>query len=112
MASSVSYEFLKSQYGVAGGLATLDNNGLVPTSQLPPNTLSIFQGQFADEAALVAAVPTGQMAWFAYNLDTSSFWYWSIADNNWQNQQISEASYILLSSYQQSVVPFIVVSSA
>lgn len=119
MASSVSYEYIQAQKGVPGGFATLTpssdpNPGTIPIAQLPPNITSPFKGQFADETELETEYPTANLADYAYCDDTSSFWYWNIALTTpaWVNQEIPEADYIVLSSYEQSVVPYIVTPAA
>jgi len=111
MASAVSLEYLKSLLGSENGIATLDNDGLIPIIQLPPEMLSPFKGQFADEAELLAAYPLAGMADYAYVDDTLSFWYWNdgLATPVWVNQEIIEDDYDLLSDIEKSMVPYIII---
>jgi hypothetical protein len=110
MASALSYELFVAKQGVANGIATLDGSGLVPVSQLPPAAIETYKGEYADEAALVAAYPTAALADYAYVTATSSYWYWNDALGTpaWVNQQITEANYLLLSPAERAAVPYIV----
>lgn len=111
MASTISYEYLTSIEGVANGLATLDSNGKVPSSQLPPSALETYKGQFADPSALTLAHPTGSLADYAYVTSTSSYWYWNSALSvpAWVNQEITSTAYTALSSAEKASVPYIIV---
>ncbi|MCL1884995.1 MAG: hypothetical protein FWF81_14710 [Defluviitaleaceae bacterium] len=116
MASSVSLEYLQSKQGVASGLATLDSTGAVPLSQLPSSVMGLFQGTFADDTALEAAVPTALIADFAFVTSTNSFWYWNAGLTGtdtpsapaWVNQEISDTDYLALSATAQAMVPYII----
>ena len=111
MASAVSLEYLKSLLGADNGIATLDNDGLVPTSQLPPESASPFKGHYADEAELTTAYPLANIADYAYVDDSLSFWYWNdgLSTPAWVNQEIIEADYDLLSDLEKSMVPYLIV---
>jgi len=110
MANAVSYEYLKSIQGVPGGIPTLDGDGNIPETQLPPSVVSPFKGQFADEAELIDDYPSAGIADYAFVDDTSSFWYWNagLTVPAWVNQIIEEADYLLLSAAEKSMVPYIV----
>lgn len=110
MANAVSYELFQAKQGVANGIATLDATGKVPVSQLPAAVIETYKGEYADEAAIILAYPTASLADYAYNDDTSSYWYWNDAPTiaAWVNQQISEADYILLTAAEKAAVPYIV----
>lgn len=110
MASSISYEYLKSIEGAANGLATLDGSGLVPLSQIP-DTLEIFKGEFADNTALTTAYPTASLGNYAYVTSTSSYWYWNkaLAVPAWVNQQITATAYTALSNAEKAAVPYNIV---
>lgn len=113
MASAVSLEYLISLQGAPNGLATLDPNGTVPLTQLPPSVVSgnSFKGEFDDQAALMTAHPTAQLADYAFVNSTSSFWYWNprLAVPAWVNQIITVAEYMVLSPEENDVVPYIIV---
>jgi len=108
MASAVSYELLQSMKGANGGLATLGNDGLIPLNQLPPTSQSIFLGIFATVADLPA---TGSMAQFAWVTAENMFYYYNskLTTPTFVPQQIEESDYLLLTSVQQSAVPYVVV---
>jgi len=111
MANAVSYEYLKSIQGAPNGIPTLDGDGNIPETQLPPSAVSPFKGQFADEAELIVEYPTAGIADFAYVDDTTSFWYWNIGliIPAWVNQEIEEQDYLLLSGIAKSMVPYLIV---
>ena len=111
MANAVSYEYLKYIQGAPNGIPTLDGNGEIPTSQLPNSAVSPFKGEFLDEAALIVAYPTANLADYAYVEDTTSFWYWNagLTVPAWVNQEIAETDYLALSDAEQSMVPYLVV---
>jgi hypothetical protein len=102
---------LQLSAGVANGLATLDAAGLVPESQLPTSVINPYKGEYADEATLIAAHPTGVLADYAYNDDTMSFWYWNAAVTiaAWVNQEITAVAYALLTADEKAVVPYIII---
>ena len=110
MASAISYEYLKSREGAINGIATLDGTGKVPVAQLPDAAIETYKGEYADEAALILAYPTASLADYAYNTDTSSYWYWNDALGTpaWVNQQITEAAYLALSVAERAAVPYII----
>lgn len=110
MASALSYEMFEAQKGAANGIATLDSSGLVPVSQLPPQAIETYKGEYADEAAIIAAYPSADLADYAWNVDTDSYWYWNQALGTpaWVNQQITEAAYNALSANEQNAVPYMV----
>jgi len=110
MASAISYEYLKSREGAVNGIATLDGTGKVPVSQLPDAAIETYKGEYADEAALILAYPTAFLADYAYNTDTSSYWYWNdaLVTPAWVNQQITEAAYLALSAAERAAVPYII----
>jgi hypothetical protein len=111
MASALSYEYYVSKLGVASGVATLDSSGYIPVGQLPPSAVETYKGQYADYAAIVADYPSASLADYAYNDDTTSYWYWNanLATPAWVNQQIAEADYLLLTASEIAGVPYIVV---
>jgi len=111
MANALSYEYLKSIQGAPNGIPTLDGDGNIPESQLPPSVVSPFKGEFADETALTDEYPTASLADYAFVDDTSSFWYWNpgLTTPAWANQEIQEADYILLSDLAKSMIPYLVV---
>jgi len=113
MANAVSYEYLKSIQGVPGGIPTLDGDGQIPEIQLPDSAVSPFKGQFADEAELTTEYPTAGLADYAYVDDTNSFWYWNPALTvpAWVNQEIEEADYLLLSTAEKAMVPYLIVAT-
>ena len=41
------------------------------------------KGGFVNEAAIVAAYPTGQAGWFLLNYDTDTFWIWDAETSAW-----------------------------
>lgn len=110
MASATSLEYLQSIEGVANGLATLDGSGTVPLSQLPASVINVYLGEYATEAALIAAYPTAALANYAFVTDTLSYWYWNreLTPAAWVNQQISAVDYEALTAAQQGVVPYII----
>lgn len=112
MASAISYEFFEAKQGVADGIATLDGDTKIPVAQLPDAAIDSYKGQFADEAALVAAYATAELSDYAYVTATSSYWYWNAALSTpaWVNQQITEAAYTALSTAEKAAVPYIVIS--
>jgi len=111
MASAISYEFYSAKLGVANGLATLDSSGYIPVGQLPPSAVETYKGEYATEAALVLAFPSGALADYAYVTDSLSYWYWnaSLVLPAWVNQEISETAYNALSAAEKAAVPYIVV---
>ncbi|MCL2397713.1 MAG: hypothetical protein FWC93_06560 [Defluviitaleaceae bacterium] len=111
MASALSYEFLKSIQGAPNGIPTLDGDGNIPEAQLPPSVVSPFKGEFADEAELILAYPTANLADYAYVDDTNSFWYWNagMTTSQWVNQEIAEVDYLLLTPAGKSMVPYLIV---
>jgi len=112
MASAVSYEYLISIKGTPNGIPTLDGNGEIPTSQLPPTVVSPFKGQFADEAELIDEYPTAGLADYAFVDDTASFWHWNpgLVIPAWVNQEITETDYLALTDSARSMVPYLVVA--
>ena len=111
MANAVSYEYLMSIKGAPNGIPSLDGDGNIPESQLPPSAVSPFKGQFADEADLIDDYPTAGIADFAFIDDTSSFWFWNegLVVPAWVNQEIEEAAYLLLTNPAKSMVPYLIV---
>lgn len=111
MASAVSLEYLNSQKGVPNGLASLDGTGKIPVSQLPAGSVETYKGEFATEAALTAAFPTGATADYAYVTGTNSFWYWNsgLATAAWVNQEITATAYTALTAAAKARVPYIIV---
>ena len=63
---------IEDDYGVAGGLATLDGAGLVPASQLPSYVDDVLE--FANLAAFPA---TGEVGKIYVAIDTSKCYRWS-----------------------------------
>lgn len=112
MASAISYEYLTSIEGANNGLATLDGTGKLTLSQLPPSAVETYKGSFADEAAIIAAYPSATFGDYAYNEDTSSYWYWNAALGTpaWVNQEISATAYDALSPAERAAVPYIIIS--
>ena len=41
------------------------------------------KGFFANEAAIVAAIPTGQAGWFCRNGETDTVWVWDVEGSAW-----------------------------
>lgn len=111
IASAISLEYLQSLQGQPGGLATLDAGGTIPLSQIPDSVLPPFKGEFADQAALIAAAPTGSVADYAYVDDTQSYWYWNakLSTPAWVNQEITATAYTALSQAEKKAVPYIIV---
>ena len=111
MASAVSYEYLIAKKAVANGFATLDATTKMPEDQLPTSAVQVYKGNYADDAAIIAAHATGTLAEYAYNQDTSSHWYWNaeIGTPAWVNQQITEVAYNALSTAEKAAVPYIVI---
>lgn len=111
MASAVSLEYLQSIQGVADGLATLDNTGKIPVSQLPPSAVSIYLGEYATDTALATAHPAASIADFAFVESTMSFWYWNqeLTPAAWVNQLITADDYLDLTTDERAVVPYIIV---
>ena len=111
MANALSYEYLKSILGAPNGIPTLDDNGEIPTSQLPPSAVSPFKGEFVDETELTDEYPTAGTADCAYVEDTTSFWYWNSGLDipAWVNQEIEETDYIALTAAEKSMVPYLVI---
>jgi len=112
MASTIRYEFYSDQLGAASGMASLDAGGKLPVAQLPDSAVEVYKGSFADESAIVAAYPTGSLADYAYNEDTSSYWYWNaeLTVPAWVDQEITATAYDALSTAEQAAVPYIIVS--
>jgi hypothetical protein len=110
MASALSYELFVAKQGVANGIATLDGDGLVPVSQLPPVAIETYKGEYATSAALITAYPTAALADYAYVTATSSYWYWNdaLAIPAWVDQQIAELDYLDLTVAERAAVPYIV----
>lgn len=113
MASAVSLEYLLSIQGAPNGLATLDENGTIPLTQLPPSVVSgkSFKGEFDDQAALMTAYPTAELADYAFVNSTSSFWYWNprLAIPAWVNQLVTVEEYMALGPAENDVVPYIII---
>jgi len=111
MASAISYELLKSMQGQPGGLATLDSSGLIPVSQVPSSLQNSYKGEFVDTSALETAHPTGVIADYAYNDDTTSLWYWDAGADTpgWANQQITATAYASLSIASKADVPWVII---
>jgi len=115
MASAVSLEYLQSLFNQPGGLPTLlpatdpTNPGKISPAQLPAGALDSFKGEFADEEALTSAYLTAGMTDFAFNDDTTSFWYWNTELTAWVNQQITASAYAQLSAQAQAVVPYVII---
>lgn len=65
-------EAIEDDYGVAGGLATLDGSGLVPSSQLPSYVDDVLE--YADLASFPATGETGKIY---VALDTNKCYRWS-----------------------------------
>jgi len=115
-ANAVSYEYLKSIQGAPNGIPVLDENGEIPSTQLP-DIVTLFKGRFVDETALKTAFPEAGIANFAFVDDTASFWYWNPElldssdepDPDWVNQEITEEDYLGLTALQKSVVPYLVI---
>ena len=71
-ALEVRVQAIEDDYGVAGGLATLDGSGLVPSSQLPSYVDDVL------EFANLAAFPvTGEQGKIYVALDTNKCYRWS-----------------------------------
>lgn len=110
MASQVSLEYLQSIQGVAGGIATLGDDGIVPLAQLPEGLVNNYKGEFADEAAITAALATAVKGDYTYNTETSSFWYWSDTLSSWVNQEITASAYMALTDAAKADVPYIIIA--
>lgn len=111
MASAVSLEYLNSIKGQPDGLATLDNAGKIPTSQLPAGAVETYKGEFATTGDLTLAYPTGNLADYAYVTATLSYWYWNKALTTpaWVNQEIKDTDYNALSATAKASVPYVIV---
>jgi len=115
-ANAVSHEYLKAIQGVPNGIPVLDENGEIPTTQLP-DIITLFKGRFTDVGALRVAFPTATIACYAYVNSTTSYWYWNpelldVSDEpapDWVNSEISEEDYLNLTALQRGVVPYLVV---
>lgn len=44
-----------------------------------------FKGYFANEAAIIAAHPTGVAGWYCLNTDTNTVWFWDTDTNAWMD---------------------------
>lgn len=71
-ALEVRVQAIEDDYGVAGGLATLDGSGLVPSSQLPSYVDDVLE--YADLASFPA---TGEQGKIYVALDTNKCYRWS-----------------------------------
>jgi hypothetical protein len=60
--------------GVPNGVATLGGDGFVPSSQLAAFELSTFEGEVADEAAMLAVVGADAGS-YVIRLDTATPWF-------------------------------------
>ena len=85
-------------------------NGLVTVELLEQQIAAIVtneddKGSYADEAALIAAYPVGQLNWFAYNQDTESNWHWNTELTAWVNQCIAYAAWQLLTAAERAGNP-------
>lgn len=69
----------------------------------------IWKFRYPTVSALEAALPGGEMAWFAFVEETKSFWFWSDTLNQWVNQNISADDYMLLTIDDRASVPYIIV---
>lgn len=112
MASAISYEFYTLVKGNPNGIASLDGDGKLLVSQLPPSAVETYKGEYDTEAALVAAFETASLGDYAYVSGTGSYWYWNDATDPhaWVNQEISSTAYSALSAAEKAAVPYIVVS--
>ncbi|MCL2215672.1 MAG: hypothetical protein FWB91_01500 [Defluviitaleaceae bacterium] len=110
MASAVSYEYLKAIKGAPNGIPGLDENGQIPTTQLPISSL-LFLGQYATEAELVEVYASAELANYAFVDETTSFWYWNagLTTPAWVNQEITDEDYEQLSDIEKSMVPYLIV---
>lgn len=109
MPNAISYEYLKSIKGTRNGLATLNSNGIVPRSQLPPDSRNPFRGTFATSNDLPQkSLFAGS---YAYVTGTQSFWYynWLLDSPQWVNQNITATAYLALSEVDRSVIPYIII---
>lgn len=70
-----------------------------------------YKGEYATEAALTTAYPTGLLADYAYVTATLTYWYWNagLLTPAWVNQQITAAAYAALTAAAQVAVPYILV---
>lgn len=141
--AGLSLEYLQSLEGVAGGLATLDGTtgallaaqipasvatldatGVLTASQIPAGLTTPYKGEFATQAALTTAQPTGALGDYAYVDSTNSFWYWnpgltatdtaySTTGAQWVNQQITAANYALITTPAAlNMVPYVIMTTA
>jgi hypothetical protein len=111
MAGIVSIELLDSMIGAPNGIASLDNTGKIPLSQLPGGAIETYKGEFATSALLIAAHPTGNVADYAFVDVTASYWYWNsfLPIPGWVDQVITVAAWTALTPLQQGAVPYILV---
>jgi len=118
MASAISYEYLISLSNQPDGIPRLlpstdpVNPGKIPPSLMPAGTSCSFKGEYADETAITTAYPVANMADFAFNNATTSFWYWNDTLKEWVNQNITEADYLTLSPLEQAVVPYTIIPAS
>lgn len=61
------------------------------------------KGHFVDEAALVAAYPSGENGWYAVNEDTDTIWLWDGDTEAWVNSGTS-SSVVSINGYTGTVV--------
>lgn len=76
---------------------------------MPGGAIETYKGEFANEAAIVAAYATANLADYAWNIDTASYWYWNDALSAWANQEITDTDYLALSAPEKAAVPYIIV---
>ncbi|MCL2532486.1 MAG: hypothetical protein FWE40_10125 [Oscillospiraceae bacterium] len=112
MASAVSYEYLQSIRGATGGIASLGNDGKVPTSQLPPGLISVYKGVYNTAVDLNTAYPDGNTGDYAYVTADGMFYYWSSELDLWVQQEIEETDYLALSDAAKAAVPYLVIPDA
>ena len=63
------------------------------------------KGSYADETALIADYPVGQLNWFAYNQATESNWYWNTELAAWVNGCITYAAWQALTPAERAGNP-------
>ena len=114
MANAISYEFLMSLKGIAGGFAPLGTDLIIPSQFLPPGAVNNFKGNFSTETDLATEYPTGSIGDYAYVTSTGSYWYWnaSLATPAWVNEEITENDYLVLTSVEQSAIPYLIVPNS
>jgi len=119
MSSCISYEFFQTKQGMPNGIATLDEDGKIPLSQLPDldmpvskattiKTKETFKGKYVGIKELISSNEKAKLADYAYVYETKSYWYWNEVLAKWVNENISESEYNSLKDDEKDSIPYIV----